>query len=125
MRKENCPFCEKIKNKDYVLKVRDFYILEDAYPVTPGHKLVVSDRHIESFYALDQDELHQLGYVIEMATLQQADADGFNIGFNEGEAAGKTVPHFHIHIIPRSFGDTEEPTGGVRNVIPGKGSYEK
>lgn len=101
-------------------------IVRDAYPVSPGHTLIVPRRHTGSFFELTPDERNAL-----LALLDQAKAElqrnyqpqGYNIGINDGPAAGQTVPHLHIHLIPRYSGDLPDPRGGVRWVIPEKARY--
>jgi diadenosine tetraphosphate (Ap4A) HIT family hydrolase len=101
----------------------DFHVVvfKDKYPVTEGHLLFVpryaADGVIEDCFA---DALMHGKKMIAAG-----EWDGFNIGMNWGEAAGQTVPYPHIHLIPRRKGDVEDPVGGVRNTIPGKGNYKK
>jgi len=101
----------------------DFHVVvfKDKYPVTEGHLLFVpkyaADGVIEDCFA--DALMHGKKMVAE------GEWDGFNIGMNWGEAAGQTVPYPHVHLIPRRKGDVEDPVGGVRNTIPGKGNYKK
>lgn len=101
----------------------DFHVVvfKDKYPVTEGHLLFVpkyaADGVIEDCFA------DALMHGKKMVT--EGEWDGFNIGMNWGEAAGQTVPYPHVHLIPRRKGDVEDPVGGVRNTIPGKGNYKK
>ncbi|ESQ75492.1 DUF3427 domain-containing protein [Asticcacaulis sp. AC402] len=98
----------------------------DAFPVTEGHLLLTPHRHIATWSDLHASEQTALIDGIETAKSLIKDrfsVDGFNVGFNEGEAAGQTIPHFHIHVIPRRRGDMKDPRGGVRHVIPAKGNY--
>lgn len=94
----------------------------DRYPVTPGHRLYVPK---------DNDNANWIVRAMEHALadgnamVNEGLCDGFNIGFNSGEAAGQTVMYPHVHLIPRRWGDVEDPVGGVRNTIPGKGNYRK
>jgi diadenosine tetraphosphate (Ap4A) HIT family hydrolase len=101
--------------------------LTDAFPVTPGHVLIVPRRHVTSFFDLALGEYVAIFELLGplQAHLQHEDStiQGFNIGINVGEAAGQTVPHCHVHLIPRRIGDVANPRGGVRNVIPGMGDY--
>ncbi len=98
----------------------------DAFPVTEGHLLIVPHRHVPSWGDLQPSEqaamLDGVGRAQALIT-ERFSPDGFNVGFNEGTAAGQTIPHFHIHVIPRRAGDMEDPRGGVRHVIPHKGNY--
>jgi diadenosine tetraphosphate (Ap4A) HIT family hydrolase len=100
--------------------------IRDAYPVSPGHSLVIPRRHVASFFEITPDER---GAILELLDAAKAAAvaefrpDGFNIGINDGPAAGQTVPHLHMHLIPRYTGDLADPRGGVRWVIPSKADY--
>jgi len=109
------PWTEKVREDYHVV------VYEDKYPVTDGHLLFVpqyaADGVIEDCFA---DAL-QIG----KKKVESGEWDGFNIGLNWGEAAGQTVMYPHIHLIPRRKGDVEDPIGGVRNTIPGKGNYRK
>lgn len=98
----------------------------DAYPVSPGHSLVVPKRHVTTVFELTELEYAEcFRLAMQASTLLMARhrPDGFNIGVNCGVAGGQSVWHAHIHVIPRYTGDTPHPKGGVRNVIPRKGSY--
>jgi len=114
-------------SKDRILYKNDyFFIIEDAFPVSPGHLLIISNSLRPDFFGLTENEKHNLIDVIEIAKsliLKNHTPDGFNIGMNCGEAAGQTVFHFHCHLIPRYKGDMENPRGGVRHCIPAKGNY--
>ena len=98
----------------------------DGYPVSPGHALLVPRRHIASWFEASNSERHALMEAIAIARdaiLERYLPDGFNVGINVGEYAGQTVMHLHVHLIPRYRGDTADPRGGVRHVIPSKGNY--
>jgi diadenosine tetraphosphate (Ap4A) HIT family hydrolase len=100
--------------------------IADAFPVSPGHTLVISKRHSACFFELTVDEItavHELLHQMKIRLNNEFKPAGYNIGVNVGEAAGQTVMHLHIHLIPRFVGDVIEPQGGVRNLIPGKGPY--
>jgi superfamily II DNA or RNA helicase/diadenosine tetraphosphate (Ap4A) HIT family hydrolase/HKD family nuclease len=102
------------------------FAVADRYPVTHGHALVIPRRVIASWWeATDQERGDMLALVDEVRGLleERFQPDGYNIGINIGEAAGQTVGHLHVHVIPRYRGDVPDPRGGVRNVIPGEGSY--
>jgi ATP adenylyltransferase len=103
------------------------YVIEDGYPVTEGHRLAIPKRHAADYFHLVQPELNAINQLLtkHKALIEQEDStvSGFNIGMNCGEDAGQTVFHCHIHLIPRRKGDVEEPRGGVRHLIPGKGTY--
>ena len=98
----------------------------DNYPVSEGHALIIPKRHIISLLNLNnQETLHMYQLLKETCSIinDKFHPDGYNIGINEGEAAGRTIHHVHMHIIPRYFGDVENPRGGIRHIIPGKGDY--
>jgi diadenosine tetraphosphate (Ap4A) HIT family hydrolase len=102
-------------------------VIRDGFPVTEGHSLVIPRRHIESVFDLTEEEFQDLGELssdVRRRLLESDDTiEGFNIGVNDGTVAGQTVPHCHVHIIPRRAGDVDNPRGGVRHVIPGMGDY--
>lgn len=121
----DCPFCAP--EPERVLRTSpNARALTDLFPIAEGHALVVPRAHVESLFDLPADEQAE---VWEMVRTVRADLDaelepdGFTIGVNDGEAAGQTVPHAHIHVIPRHRGDVPDPSGGIRNVIPGKARY--
>ncbi len=102
------------------------YARWDNFPASKGHAEVIPKRHVASFFDLSSDELQSLYALMKTVRSLIKDkyaVDEFTIGINEGRAAGRTIDHLHIHIIPRYAGDVENPRGGVRHVIPGKGSY--
>jgi diadenosine tetraphosphate (Ap4A) HIT family hydrolase len=100
----------------------------DAYPVSPGHTLFIARRHVTDIFDLTGPEIADILELIKSArdridrSLQPA---GYNIGVNVGRDAGQTVMHVHVHLIPRYPGDSDDPTGGVRAVIPGKARYTR
>jgi ATP adenylyltransferase len=120
---DDCPFCHIsntiINQSDLVIA---FY---DGYPTSPGHALVVPKRHVETYFECTKDEKAALWEMVQTVCriLEERKPDGFNIGFNVGEAAGQTVFHAHIHVIPRFRGDVPDPRGGVRHAVVGKGYY--
>ncbi len=120
-----CPFCT-LPPERIVLRNASGVLVRDGYPVSEGHSLVIPYRHTGSFFDLTEAERTDLLALLDQAKLEQ-DAlhqpDGYNIGINDGVAAGQTVPHLHIHLIPRYHGDLPDPRGGVRWVIPGKAVY--
>ena len=122
-----CPFCSF--DQSSVLHENEYvYAISDGYPVTKGHALIIPKRHVDSFFDLTDEERHAASDAI-FTVKQQLDAchvpDGYNIGINVGEAAGQTVHHVHIHLIPRYKDDMQDPRGGVRGVIPSKQKYVK
>ena len=113
--------------KDRILfKTEFFFIIKDAFPVSPGHLLIISNELKKDFFELSYIEKIELTKALEIAKdiiLTEYKPEGYNIGMNCGEAAGQTVFHFHCHVIPRYKGDMENPRGGVRHVIPNRGKY--
>jgi diadenosine tetraphosphate (Ap4A) HIT family hydrolase len=101
-------------------------MIADGFPISPGHTLIIPKRHIDSFFRIDPEERESLILLLEQAKnllTKDLSPDGFNIGINDGAAAGQTIPHLHIHLIPRYQGDQSDPRGGVRWIIPEKANY--
>lgn len=120
-----CPFCT-LPPERIVAANAVGWVVRDAYPVSPGHTLISPRRHMGSFFELSADERLGLLALLDeaRAALQASDApQGYNIGVNDGPAAGQTVPHLHIHLIPRYAGDRADPRGGVRWVLPDRAQY--
>lgn len=121
-----CPFCA-LPPARIVARNEHGVVIRDAYPVTHGHTLVIPHRHVGSFFELHAEERGALLALLDQAKsgLEAGDdkPDGYNIGINVGPAAGQTVPHLHIHLIPRRTGDIADPRGGVRWIIPDKAAY--
>lgn len=120
-----CVFCS-LPSERIVAENEHAMLILDAFPVSLGHSLVIPKRHVASFFDASPDERTALFELLAVAHERQKVAhrpDGFNIGINDGAAAGQTVPHLHIHLIPRYDGDHADPRGGVRWVIPGKADY--
>lgn len=104
------------------------YSARDSFAASPGHSLVIPKRHVASFFDLTAEEINAcMELIAEERKLLDAEfsPDGYNIGVNIGPAAGQSIFHVHIHIIPRYKGDVENPQGGVRHVIPKKGHYTR
>jgi diadenosine tetraphosphate (Ap4A) HIT family hydrolase len=121
----SCPFC-LLKDDDIVVKNKMCYACRDRYPVTEGHMLVIPFRHVRDLFGLTDDEWYAtFALVDECRRLIESEysPDGYNIGFNVGRYAGQSVMHCHCHVIPRYVGDVENPTGGIRAVIPHKRLY--
>lgn len=100
----------------------------DTHPVSPGHTLIIPRRHVASFFETTEDERIALFGMLDEAKAildERHKPDGYNIGINGGEAAGQTVMHLHIHLIPRYQGDKPDPRGGVRWVLPDNAAYWK
>ena len=120
-----CPFCQPAS--DRIFYTGDRIIgLWDAFPVSPGHALLVPKRHVQDWFGASQEEQGELLRAIAVAKAvieTQHQPEGYNIGLNIGQAAGQTIFHLHLHIIPRYSGDVPDPRGGVRHVIPAKANY--
>jgi len=98
----------------------------DQYPVSPGHTLIIPRRHVASFFEISTAERLRLLQLLEEEKLrleEEFKPDGYNIGINDGSAAGQTIFHLHIHLIPRYLGDMPDPRGGVRWLFPAKADY--
>ena len=120
------PFFEKLEPKEQVGEIASCFAFRDKFPVSKGHTLVVPKRKVSNYFELSFKEQSACWFLVNLvkAELQKTyNPDGFNVGININEDAGQTVPHAHIHIIPRYNGDVENPRGGVRGVIPEKMSY--
>jgi diadenosine tetraphosphate (Ap4A) HIT family hydrolase len=120
-----CPFCSLPPDR-ILLSSANAIALRDAYPISPGHTLIVPRRHVGSFFEATAQERAELLALLDEAKLEldaQFSPAAFNIGINDGPAAGQTVSHLHIHLIPRYVGDRTDPRGGVRWIIPDKADY--
>ncbi len=122
---ESCPFCDP--PTDRVFAQNQLVIaLWDGYPVSPGHALIIPRRHVPSLFDATEQEQSALLVMVNSARAiidRSHRPDGYNIGLNVGAAAGQTVFHLHVHVIPRFVGDVDDPRGGVRHVIPAKANY--
>ena len=128
MSKNSCIFCD-IDAFDVQAENDYAYVINDAFPITEMHALIIPKRHVKTYFDLNADELgacHDLLNSIRAGILDEdSSVEGFNIGMNNGTVAGQTIDHCHIHLIPRREGDVINATGGVRNIIPGMGDYLK
>jgi diadenosine tetraphosphate (Ap4A) HIT family hydrolase len=121
----NCIFC-KLPPIRIAAQNELALVFDDAYPVSPGHCLVIPRRHVSSWFEITSQEQVAM---LELLVLARQRVEltyhpsGYNIGINDGPAAGQTVPHLHMHLIPRYLGDQIDPRGGVRLVIPEKAKY--
>jgi diadenosine tetraphosphate (Ap4A) HIT family hydrolase len=123
-----CPFCAPEPERDLLTESAQVYAMLDKYPVNEGHTLVIPKRHVADYFDLagqEQTACWMLVNRVNQLLQEQLNPDGFNVGINCGEAAGQTINHVHIHVIPRYEDDVDNPTGGVRNVIPERGDYTK
>jgi diadenosine tetraphosphate (Ap4A) HIT family hydrolase len=119
-----CPFCERIAPVEH--RSTSAVSFADHFPLNPGHTLVVPSRHESSVFVLstaEQGDLWRLVAEVRRDLQDRLSPDGFNIGINDGAAAGQTVDHAHIHVIPRFLNDVPDPRGGVRWVLPDKAAY--
>lgn len=121
----SCPFCQA--SPDRIFHEGSLVLgLWDGYPVSPGHALLIPRRHIPTWFDATPEEQQELTAAIETARaaiLARHRPDGFNVGMNLGAAAGQTVGHLHLHVIPRYAGDVPDPRGGVRWVVPQRADY--
>jgi ATP adenylyltransferase len=121
-----CLFCALPTDRAMIAESAMVYAIFDKFPVSKGHALVIPTRHVSNFFDLTlQEQMDCLIMLNEVKAIlqKQFNPDGFNVGINIHAAAGQTVPHAHIHLIPRYQDDVPEPRGGVRGVIPGKQTY--
>jgi diadenosine tetraphosphate (Ap4A) HIT family hydrolase len=119
-----CPFCNV--EREIILETEMSFAIYDGFPVNDGHALIISKRHTANYFDLsleEQKDCIELLNRVKGIVQAKYNPAGFNVGININEAAGQTVPHVHIHLIPRYEGDVEEPRGGVRGVIPERKSY--
>jgi superfamily II DNA or RNA helicase/HKD family nuclease/diadenosine tetraphosphate (Ap4A) HIT family hydrolase len=123
----SCPFCDPDPDRVFY-KGKLVAAIWDGFPVSPGHALLVPKRHVATWFDATREEQQEIMVTIDIVRaiiISCHNPDGFNVGVNIGRAAGQTVFHLHVHVIPRYEGDVEDPTGGVRGVIPAKGNYLK
>ncbi len=127
-RKEDvdCPFCNLSRKVEVICETASCVAFYDGYPVSPGHALIIPKRHVANYFDLTHREREAMNLMLQFVK-QRLDEkyhpDGYNVGININEAAGQSVFHVHMHLIPRYKGDVEKPKGGVRGVIPNKQSY--
>lgn len=123
----SCPFCALSPNR--ILEENEHgYLILDAYPISAGHSLIIPKRHIASWFDTQPEEKLSLLTLLDRAKERVAiecTPDGYNIGINDGQAAGQTVMHLHMHLIPRYQDDQPDPRGGIRWVLPDKAKYWK
>jgi diadenosine tetraphosphate (Ap4A) HIT family hydrolase len=122
----DCPFCNPDKDREIILESASVFAIYDKFPVNNGHVLIIPKKHVSNYFELSFKEQSACWFVlnsVQKIIQEKFNPDGFNVGININETAGQTVPHVHIHLIPRYNGDVEEPRGGVRGVIPGKKEY--
>lgn len=122
---DECPFCRP-ESWRIRLETEVGLAIEDLFPVGEGHTLVIPRAHVRTIYDLaeeDQAALWELTRTVRDDLVEDLRPDGFTIGLNEGMAAGQSVDHTHIHVIPRFLGDVPDPTGGIRAIFPQRARY--
>jgi ATP adenylyltransferase len=126
LRDKDCLFCN-LPRKRIIDESELIYVIEDAYPVSKHHLLFIPKRHTPDYFSLEQPEINSISQLLKKHQQRILKKDktvsGFNIGMNNGEDAGQTIFHCHVHLIPRRKGDIKNPRGGVRGVIPNKKDY--
>jgi diadenosine tetraphosphate (Ap4A) HIT family hydrolase len=119
-----CVFCQR--DHERVFEGPLVHAIRDAYPVSPGHTLVITKRHVASYFDATASERAAIWAAVEQVKAGldiELRPQGYNVGFNDGPTAGQSVMHLHVHVIPRFAGDVDDPRGGVRGVIPSKQKY--
>lgn len=121
-----CPFCKSESEREIIASSALSVAFFDGFPVSSGHTLIIPKRHVPSFFDLSKEEkqdLLDLADRVKRIVEERYHPDGYNIGINIGKAAGQSIFHVHMHLIPRYNGDVPNPRGGVRGVIPAKQNY--
>ena len=120
-----CPFCT-VPHDRILFESDTALAIRDAFPVSPGHTLIIPKRHVASLFECTEGEqaaLLKLLNLVRMDVDREFQPSGYNVGVNDGVTAGQTVMHLHVHLIPRYEGDAPDPRGGVRWVLPEKAAY--
>ena len=120
---QDCPFCG---DPEIIIENELAFAHYDTYPVSPGHCLIITRRHVAGYFeatAAEKAAIWQLVDEVKPIIGREFSPDAYNVGVNIGTAAGQSIPHLHIHVIPRYAGDVEKPQGGVRGVIPHRQKY--
>jgi diadenosine tetraphosphate (Ap4A) HIT family hydrolase len=120
-----CPFCSPTP-EDILLERPLVFLKRDYYPLTKGHVLIIPRRHVATFFETTREERQATLELLDESKAmldREYKPDGYNIGINSGQAAGQTIMHLHLHIIPRYVGDTSDPRGGIRWIFPQKAAY--
>lgn len=121
-----CPFCQRVAAGPLLAANKAAAAFDDAFPLNPGHTLVVPRRHVADLFELPravQAEMWDLVSEVRDLLRERHNPAGFNVGVNVGAAAGQTVEHAHVHLVPRHAGDVADPRGGVRWVLPARANY--
>lgn len=122
---KQCIFCN-LASERIIAENELCLAIRDGFPVSEGHTLIIPKRHVADYFDLTSDEIAAMQAMMKESKCQLDNTlhpDGYNVGVNVNAAAGQTVFHVHMHLIPRYIGDVENPKGGVRGVIPGKQKY--
>ena len=123
-----CPFCNPDFRSQLIVESAFVYSIKDKFPISDGHSLIIPKKHCSDYFRLSTKEQYACWLVtnkVKKILEEKYNPDGFNIGININESAGQTVPHVHIHLIPRYKGDCDDPVGGIRNIFPSKANYLK
>lgn len=124
---DECIFCEIAKSDRVIDETNLSFVIRDGFPVTDGHTLFIPKRHVADYFELSREEIADIQKLLLKHKLiiekNDRSVEGFNVGVNVGAAAGQTVFHVHVHLIPRRKDDVDDPKGGVRGVIPAKQKY--
>ena len=116
---DNCIFC-KLRDERVIYECEHTKAFIDTYPASPGHTLIIPKRHFATYFEATEDEILAIGKALKAAKKildEEFSPDAYNIGVNNGQAAGQSVMHLHVHLIPRYEGDVEDPKGGVRWIL--------
>ncbi|WP_323807522.1 HIT family protein [Marinobacter antarcticus] len=125
MTSKECPFCN-LPSERIIHESIDGFVIRDGYPISPGHTLIIPKEHYSDFFCMPGNIRQDLMSLIDTAKTRldvELEPNGYNVGINNGPAAGQTVPHLHIHLIPRFEGDQNDPRGGVRWIFPERARY--
>jgi len=120
-----CLFCD-LSEERVLFKEGSMKAISDAFPISKGHTLIIPNRHVRSFFDINDTERDDFFIALSRAKkllAEKFNPDSFNIGINDGAHAGQTVPHLHVHLIPRYLGDQPDPRGGIRWIFPEKANY--
>ena len=121
-----CVFCEKVNNNDVLYQNELAACFRDGFPISNGHTLIIPKDHIQDYFELNKETKEAMNELVEFARknlIEELNPDAFNFGLNSGPAAGQTVSHAHLHLIPRFEGDVVDPRGGIRWIISDKAKY--
>ena len=123
-----CALCQRLVEGEIIAQNEHAAVFPDAFPVSPGHVLIVTRRHVADYFALTAEEQRAMLDLIPAARKwveAEQSPGGYNLGVNIGNVAGQTIPHVHLHLIPRYSGDVSDPRGGIRWVLPDRAAYWK